>query len=259
MIETASEKRPWQPSAFGIFARPQTAAALVAAWLAAALFFNLFPQIDLAVSHFFFDEDAMAQGLRMHGLLFPLLTSGPLNLCRDIMQYGTVALAVVVLASIIVETFLHHSLIDSMVRARTTLLLVYLLGPLLFANVLTKPLVGRPRPLQTDVFGGDAPFVPAAQFSSNCTSSCSFVSGEAASHFWLFGLLAIVPQHLRLAVLVPLTVLVGFSAMLRVSFGAHFLSDVVLGGFSTLVLYALTASVLEYARFLPWIARRVAD
>ena len=258
MADKPSEKLVWQPSVFGILATPQAACALVVAWLALALFFRSFPQIDLAVSRFFFDAEALAQGRIMHISLFPMLASAPLNAFRNVMHYSVAALAIATLVSITIETVIGRSLIDRMVRARTAFLTVYLLSPLLFANGLTKPLFGRPRPRQIAEFGGDVPFVPAAEISSYCSGNCSFVSGEAASYAWLFGLLAIVPQGYRLMALVPLVLLAGFSMALRVSFGAHFLSDVVLGGFATLVLYSIVAAILEYTRYLPWIARRLA-
>lgn len=51
------------------------------------------------------------------------------------------------------------------------------IGPGLVVNGLLKELWGRARPVNVDVFGGDAPFTAAWVVSSACQSNCSFVSG----------------------------------------------------------------------------------
>ena len=71
--------------------------------------------------------------------------------------------------------------------------------PQILVNLLLKSYSGRPRPHQTDLFGGDLPFMPAGSFSGQCENNCSFISGEAAGAGWLICLIPLLPPRLRLA------------------------------------------------------------
>lgn len=256
--ESSSDKRFWEPSAFGVFAEARTAAALVVLWIAVALFFRFVPQIDIAVTTLFFDSDAITRpGPPNRG--FPLSYNPEMHLLRHVIQYSIIVLAGAMLMLVAFETVTGHSLSEQLVRAHTTILLAVLLGPVLFANGLTKAFMGRPRPTDTDLFGGDLPFVPAARYSTHCLGNCSFVSGEASAHFWLLGFLVFVPRRHLPWVAVLAFLAVSFAAALRVGFGGHYLSDVVLGGLATIVIYAMVAHGLEYARRLPWIARHLSN
>jgi membrane-associated PAP2 superfamily phosphatase/4-amino-4-deoxy-L-arabinose transferase-like glycosyltransferase len=98
-------------------------------------------------------------------------------------------------------------------------------------NLLLKDHWGRPRPKQIVEFGGHRQFAPAIVPARNCERSCSFVSGEAATSFlpFLAGS-ALFPRYAIL--LVVAGTLSGITAgLVRVSQGAHFLSDIVFAGF----------------------------
>ncbi|WP_420005395.1 phosphatase PAP2 family protein [Arenibacterium sp. LLYu02] len=105
------------------------------------------------------------------------------------------------------------------------------LGPFVLVNLGLKSNWGRARPAEILAFGGDAVFSPPWQIAQNCTSNCSFVSGEAASAATgaiLVGLLlwhVVRPEKRRLLV-VALVAFVVIAASLRVLKGRHFLSDV---------------------------------
>ncbi len=67
--------------------------------------------------------------------------------------------------------------------------------------------------------------------------------------FWLVCLIPLVPQEYRVRASVAIFFIAFFASVMRIGFGAHYLSDVVLGALSTLVLYAMLAAfVSRHAR-----------
>jgi lipid A 4'-phosphatase len=117
------------------------------------------------------------------------------------------------------------------------------MGPGLVANLLLKDHWGRARPRHVAEFGGPKTFTPPLIPANQCPRNCSFVSGEAASIFLPFYAVAfVVPQWA--AALVAAGTLLGFaSGAVRVSQGAHFLSDVIFAG----VFMALTVGLVYWA------------
>lgn len=233
------------PSRFGFMATPRAVFLLAGLWACLALLFHVIPQIDISLASAFFDRAAFDNGRTMHIELFPLNRDPVLSFFRYAAKW-TIGIC---LAGVIVATFVGlyqgRWFADRLQQAYLTLLGAFFLGPVVFANLVTKAWMGRPRPRQIELFGGDLPFVPAATYSEHCQGNCSFVSGEAASVFWLLGLVVFVPSAYRPVVLVVLATFAAFIAMLRVGLGAHFLSDVMLGGLSTLVFMALVAWALD--------------
>jgi lipid A 4'-phosphatase len=116
-------------------------------------------------------------------------------------------------------------------------------GPGLVANVIFKDHWGRARPKQIIEFGGAKSFTPPLIPTNQCTNNCSFVSGEAASIFMPFYAAALMlPQWAGLT-LISGTVLGLAAGFVRVTQGAHFLSDVIFAG----VFMALTAALVHRA------------
>ena len=120
-----------------------------------------------------------------------------------------------------------------------------LLGPLLVVNLMLKEYWGRPRPFQTLFFGGDKPYIPPGDISSHCDSNCSFVSGEAAAVFWALALMFYFSGKHRTRFVIVASILATFFAMLRVSFGRHYISDVVMGGLISVSLLAFAVWLLQ--------------
>lgn len=114
-------------------------------------------------------------------------------------------------------------------------------GPGLVANLVFKNQWGRARPAQIVEFGGAKAFTPPLLIADQCRRNCSFVSGEAASTYVTFYAgAALVPQWS--AALVIAGTLGGLAAgLVRMSQGAHFLSDVVFAG----VFMALTVLTMR--------------
>jgi len=130
-------------------------------------------------------------------------------------------------------------------RAMIFLIATMAIGPGLIVNLGFKDHWHRPRPVQTQDFNGPNPFVPWYDDNGGCKMNCSFVSGEASSGFWMVAPASVLPLPWRAPAIVAAFVF-GFGAsLLRLAFGGHYLSDVLLGGLVTLI-------VIEIVRRLIW-------
>jgi membrane-associated phospholipid phosphatase len=130
-------------------------------------------------------------------------------------------------------------------RAMIFLIATMIIGPGLIVNVGLKDHWHRPRPIQTQDFNGSSPFTPWYDDNGGCKKNCSFVSGEAATGFWMVAPASVLPPPWRGPAIFAAFAF-GFGAsLLRLAFGGHYLSDVLLGGLLTLI-------VIEIVRRLIW-------
>ena len=130
-------------------------------------------------------------------------------------------------------------------RAMIFLIATMAIGPGLIVNLGFKDHWHRPRPVQTQDFNGPNPFVPWYNDNGGCKMNCSFVSGEASTGFWMAAPASVLPLPWRGPAIVAAFAF-GFGAsLLRLAFGGHYLSDVLLGGLVTLI-------VIEVVRRLIW-------
>jgi membrane-associated phospholipid phosphatase len=246
--QTAQRSAACGPT-FGYWSRPATLAWLAATWAALALLFFLLPRIDLAVSHAFFEAGACkpaaaGRACGVFGLSQQPFWATLRTVFQDIPAVAAVALVVVLIRDLTSGLRWEAARVRFVGVALATLAL----GPGLLVNALLKNNWGRPRPHMTDLFGGDWPFVPAGEWSQFCPRNCSFISGEASSIFWLACLVPLLPSRLRPAALALALGLAAFASGLRVAFGAHYVSDVVLGGLSTWVIFAALAWLADARR-----------
>ena len=70
-------------------------------------------------------------------------------------------------------------------RSVAFLIVTIAVGSGLIANLGLKEHAHRPRPVHVVEFGGHDEFRPWDRFDGACRKNCSFVSGEAASGFWM--------------------------------------------------------------------------
>ena len=142
-------------------------------------------------------------------------------------------------------------------REQLTVPLVALLsglaGPLIAVNLVLKEYWGRPRPAQTSFFGGEQPYVAPGDISSYCDTNCSFVSGEAAAAFWMLVLIFYFRGRTRVWCALILVPLASFIALLRVAFGRHYISDVVMAALLVMFLIALSVWLVQSARGQNWV------
>ena len=219
------------------------AAALRTFWASAAatlllgLFFWTVPGADLAVSRLFGTADGFSMndsmGWQAMRRAFRIITEGSV----------VVALILAVLAHTWRNiTPLRPRVLDFWVFA-------YLLVPGLLVNSVLKATSGRARPRQILEFGGDATFTPALVWADECARNCSFVSGEASAMAAFAILISLLFwRYLRLWHLCALWSVCLFAALLRVAFGGHFLSDVLICMTLTIALITLGYLVLRLYR-----------
>lgn len=184
--------------------------------------------VDLAVARLF-----AAPG----PLHFPLAVDATVTTLRDRgLVAGVVCGGIVVLA---ILGFLPGHWPSISVRTAAYLTTAYLLGPGLLVNGILKSHWGRPRPNDVMEFGGALPFVNWWDMHGTCPSNCSFISGEAAAAAWLFGPAMMAPRRWR-----PLTMSLAaaffvLTSGLRMAAGGHFLTDVAIGGLSSVLVLLL--------------------
>lgn len=186
-----------------------------------AIIIVAFPGIDLAISRLFFHagfpRDQWWQTL-LHNALnwFLCLSMG-----------GVVALYV---ANRLLKR--HYLGVDA--RRVIYLLLVLVVGGGLIVNVALKDNFGRARPRDVAEFGGTKTFTPAFVPSHECSTNCSFSSGDAAGGFFSIAL-ALALTRRRAAFVAALALGAGVS-LGRISSGAHFFSDTVVSFFVMLIV-----------------------
>ncbi|CUU43728.1 Argininosuccinate synthase [Blastochloris viridis] len=124
-------------------------------------------------------------------------------------------------------------------RALIFVVATFALGPGLIVNGVVKNAWDRPRPRDVAAFGGTQPFQPWWQPGKGWFDNRSFVSGEASSSAWTLAPAALAPPPWRAIAIAAAATYAAATSALRVVFGAHFLSDVVLGALVSLVLVRL--------------------
>ena len=121
-------------------------------------------------------------------------------------------------------------------RSTLFLLAAMAIGPGLIVNVGLKDHAHRPRPINVVEFGGPNAFKAWDQFDGGCEINCSFASGEAAQGFWMAAPALLAPPPARAAAVAAAVVFGAGASFLRVAYGGHFLSDVIVGGLIALIV-----------------------
>lgn len=210
-----------------------------------ALLFYYVPAIDIAVAKFFFSptegflfNDDNPSGLLqlLLQLLLKLITGSFVTICLGKLAINNI--------------FRGHRLKAKLPSRASNRTLIYLLlalglGPGLVVNGIFKDHWGRARPREVVEFGGDKQFTAAFVLSDQCEANCSFVSGEASIGF--YGLAFMFVARRRWKTIVTASLLAGaFIGFVRMSLGAHFLSDIIFSGvFTYLVCYLLYLLLLR--------------
>jgi membrane-associated phospholipid phosphatase len=222
------------------------AGALVLASALGLLVFRLAPAIDIAVSRFFHDATLCGDLIKdVFCSSFPAESTGWLMTLREIGLRIPQILFALVSIHLIYLLFFPASLTYLRLKRHMVAIISFLLGPVVLVNLVLKSHWGRPRPYQTDQFGGDAPYVLPGTWTDHCDTNCSFVSGEASAAFWMFALVLLLPQRHRRKAAAVIAVFALFFSMLRVAFGRHYVSDVSMAALFTLTLIAFTRWVLS--------------
>jgi lipid A 4'-phosphatase len=194
--------------------------------------FGLWPGLDLAVSHIFF-WDGSFDG------------DGPLDhFARDVYRITPFAVLAAYGALWLAKRrgFQHRWAPSG--RAMIFLIATMIIGPGLIVNLGFKDHWHRPRPVQTQDFDGPSPFMPWYDDSGACKRNCSFVSGETSTGFWMVAPASVLPLPWRGLAIVAALVFGSSAGLLRLAFGGHYLSDVLLGGLITLIVIEIVRRVI---------------
>ena len=196
-------------------------AATGALTVLAAAIFALFPAIDPSVSALFFDP---AHGFALQRV--PALEAARQalwTLTEGIFAASVLALAAGALRP--VRRFVPP-------REAGATALSFLIGPGLLANLVLKDHWGRARPREVEAFGGPLAYSGPWTISDQCADNCSFVSGESSGLATAALAIALIawprlPARARPFAGAALALMVAAGGLVRLAFGAHFLSDVV--------------------------------
>ena len=207
--------------------------AYVALALLTLSVFGLWPEIDLVASHFFFDKGGFIgrSGLEKFG--------------RDVFRVTPFVVLALYALLWLLRRLGHWRFWAPSGRAMIFLIATFAIGPGLVVNLSLKDHWHRPRPINTQPFNGPAEFKPWYDDGGACRKNCSFVSGEAASGFWMVAPASLLPSPARGPAMIAAFAFGAGASLLRMAFGGHFLSDVLLGGLVTLI-------IIEVARMLLW-------
>lgn len=183
--------------------------------LVSLLFFYL-PHIDIRVSRYFFVKEYTKTGL---------------------IGFSTRLVSWLVIVTCVISTLVFSvawiTKQKKIMIAALFILLCFGLGPGLIVNGILKADWGRPRPHQTESVSASAvlPYVRVWTISDECHSNCSFVAGDssAALTFIAFAFLPLASRWKRIIVTVSLCYF-SYNGILRIISGAHYLSDVLIGG-----------------------------
>lgn len=256
VVTTIKDRASW---AMPVSERPaqQWALGLAALWFLMLAGFHAFPQVDIAVARLFFQPlDCLEpQATSLACGSFPNAAERVLVKLRKVLFYLP-SLAALFMLWLLIGCLQHHGATYQRAKTRTIslALLAFVIGPYILVNLGLKSLSGRPRPNETDLFGGTLDFAAAGSFSGLCDSNCSFVSGEAAGAGWLACLIILLPVRLRSVLGPPILILSVTTAAMRVSFGGHYLSDVLLGWLLSVTVFAATFAAFDHMS-----ARRTAQ
>ena len=213
--------------------RDQVLWRLLVATALVQLVFAIWPGVDIAVSRLFVQADGR----------FLLAKSAFGEDIRMSIWLGSIAVAVAG-AVMLCASLLRGRHAKTSWRLWAFVTAIYVCGTGLLVNVLLKQNWGRARPVTIQEFGGDRLFTPPFEIAGQCSSNCSFVSGEAASAAVMAIVLAVcfgraLPKPWRGMAYGALGAVYAVASGMRVAAGRHFLSDVVFAGLFMLILARL--------------------
>jgi lipid A 4'-phosphatase len=205
---------------------------ILVCFLTASLLLSQFPGIDIEISRAFFNNG------------FPLKQQWWQAWCHQAVTYFLWLSMASTVAICAFNRWSGRNLYGVDARKVCYLFVVLMLGPGLIVNVVLKDHFGRARPREVQEFGGSKHFTPAFVVSQECTTNCSFSSGEGAAAFFSLALASALSR--RRAMYAAGIGFGSFVSFCRIAAGAHFFSDTVVSFFVMLIV----ADVLHHYMFL---------
>jgi lipid A 4'-phosphatase len=187
----------------------------------------IWPELDMRIAAAFYDAVTRT---------FPLRT----DLIAMILRETAMIIAWAICAPAIVALLVKLVRPDRpmLLRGRTVayMVITMVLTAGIVTNLTFKSYWGRPRPAAVVEFNGQWQFKPWWQPGGECPKNCSFFSGEAATAFWTYAPASLTPPAWRPLAYLGATIFGIATGGLRVAFGGHFVSDVLVAGLVTFVL-----------------------
>jgi lipid A 4'-phosphatase len=204
------------------YLRLPRACVMLASFLIVSLVLVKFPAIDIRISSLFFNGQFYSQQLWWEQAFHRGVS---IFICVSVLS---------ILGVYAFNRITKRKLLAIDGKKVVYLLVVLGLGAGLLVNVICKDNFGRARPRDVQEFGGQKHFTPAFVVASECTSNCSFASGETAAAFFSLALVMALARRRRMFVA---SVVFGVAVSIsRMAVGAHFFSDTVVSFFVMLIL-----------------------
>lgn len=197
---------------------------LIALTLATLAIFALWPQIDLTVARAFHGEtgfighDPFERAIRAFFNIAPFVVLAGFAAAYALRRLGFAV---------------SHAPSG---RQMIFLIATMAVGPGLVVNLGLKDHTHRPRPIQTADFGGPFEFRPWWRFDGQCRKNCSFISGEGAEAFWMVAPASLAPPPAQAPLIAGALLFGTLTSLLRMAFGGHYLSDVILAALVMLII-----------------------
>jgi membrane-associated phospholipid phosphatase len=209
---------------------PVTAKISAAIGLLFALVLGVRSDLDIALTGLFYDS-----GVRD----FPISVIPWVQDVRWVLMHVPHLVTLLALAALVGKALRLPFLQWLPTRHAFFLLSTLLVIPGLVVNAGLKENWGRPRPHETVLFGGTTEFYPWWKLGGPCDDNCSFVSGEVSGVAWLSAAAALTPPNIRPFAVAGTIVVTAATAFLRVAFGGHWFSDVMISATLTFFLVAV--------------------
>lgn len=190
-------------------------------FLAYAILFLVFPQLDIWFSSLFFDESFVSKEEPVAAFFYHSV---------DVL---TVVLLVVLLGLFAYEQIKKTPLVATINKKAVIFLLSFfvIIGGVVVNNTL-KEFSGRARPSKVIQFGGVQEFSPPILRGNACSNhNCSFSSGHSAFAFSLMVFALLFPLYKNRIFAATVTYGI-FVSLARVAQGGHFLSDTLFSFFA---------------------------
>jgi lipid A 4'-phosphatase len=195
----------------------------------------VWPEIDMRIAGAFYDAVTKTFPLRSH-------------LVAMIARETAMIIAWAICAPAIVALLVKLVRPDKPMLLRGRMVAYMVITMILTAGVVTnltfKSHWGRPRPAAVVEFNGQWKFTPWWQPGGECPRNCSFFSGEAATAFWTYAPASLTPPAWRPLAYLGATLFGLATGGLRVAFGGHFVSDVIVAGLVTFLLIWLAHGLI---------------
>jgi membrane-associated PAP2 superfamily phosphatase len=208
--------------------------------VACAALFAVYPDLDLRLAALFYDAGSKT---------FPLKDDTLAMVARDAAMWLAWAFTAPAFVALIVKMVRPTRPLMISGRAAAFLLITMLLAAGILTNLTFKSHWGRPRPVATAEFNGPWQFKPWWNPTGECPKNCSFFSGEAATAFWTYAPAALAPPPWRPLAYAGATVFGLATGVLRMAFGGHYFTDVIIaGGVTFIVIWLMHGLIYRWPK-----------